>query len=58
MQRYRGKCPVAIYYQRDQIQARLPLDRNWAVSLEDELLEELKQLLGENQIQLLRYVDE
>ncbi len=53
MQKHRGKCPVEIFYLNGKIKAKLPLDRAWAISPADELLDELSKVLGEKEVELL-----
>ncbi|MGF1696930.1 DNA polymerase III subunit alpha [Vibrio lamellibrachiae] len=47
-----GTVPVNIYYQRLDARARLTLGTEWRVTPSDILLDELKQLLGRNQVEL------
>ncbi len=47
-----GTVPVNIYYQRDDARARIELGTEWRVTPNDSLLDELKQLLGKNQVEL------
>jgi DNA polymerase-3 subunit alpha len=47
-----GVVPVNIYYQRSNARARLSLGVEWRVTPSDELIDELKQLLGNNQVEL------
>ncbi|MEZ8823424.1 DNA polymerase III subunit alpha [Vibrio amylolyticus] len=47
-----GTVPVNIYYQRLDARARLTLGTEWRVTPSDLLLDELKQLLGRNQVEL------
>ncbi|PMH41088.1 DNA polymerase III subunit alpha [Vibrio sp. 10N.286.49.B3] len=47
-----GTVPVNIYYQREDARARLALGTEWRVTPSDVLLDELKQLLGNNQVEL------
>ena len=47
-----GTVPVSIYYQRADARARIELGTEWRVTPNDALLDELKQLLGKNQVEL------
>jgi DNA polymerase-3 subunit alpha len=47
-----GMLPVNIYYQRTDARARLALGTEWRVTPDENLLEELKKLLGKNQVEL------
>ncbi|MGC9460263.1 OB-fold nucleic acid binding domain-containing protein, partial [Vibrio genomosp. F10] len=47
-----GTIPVNIYYQRLDARARLTLGTEWRVTPSDVLLDELKLLLGRNQVEL------
>ncbi|MDV7105047.1 DNA polymerase III subunit alpha [Vibrio sp. TH_r3] len=47
-----GTVPVNIYYQRKDARAKLALGTEWRVTPNDELIDELKQLLGKNQVEL------
>ncbi|MDN3613592.1 DNA polymerase III subunit alpha [Vibrio gallaecicus] len=47
-----GTVPVNVYYQRADARARLTLGTEWRVTPSDTLLDELKQLLGNNQVEL------
>ncbi|NUW68334.1 DNA polymerase III subunit alpha [Vibrio coralliilyticus] len=47
-----GTVPVHIYYQRSDAQARLTLGTEWRVTPSDELIDNLKQLLGKSQVEL------
>ncbi len=47
-----GTVPVNVYYQRSNARARLTLGTEWRVTPSDTLLDELKQLLGKNQVEL------
>ncbi len=47
-----GSVPVHVYYQRDNARARLTLGTEWRVTPSDDLLYELKQLLGQDQVEL------
>ncbi|MGX9417125.1 DNA polymerase III subunit alpha [Vibrio sp. WJH972] len=47
-----GIVPVNIYYQREDARARLTLGTEWRVTPSDVLLDELKQLLGQDQVEL------
>lgn len=47
-----GTVPVNVYYQRPDARARLTLGTEWRVTPSDTLLEELKQLLGHDQVEL------
>ncbi|TKF06132.1 DNA polymerase III subunit alpha [Vibrio kanaloae] len=47
-----GTVPVNVYYQRADARARLTLGTEWRVTPSDILLDELKQLLGNSQVEL------
>ncbi|WPC74763.1 DNA polymerase III subunit alpha [Vibrio porteresiae] len=47
-----GTVPVNVYYQRADARARLALGTEWRVTPNDTLLDELKQLLGQDQVEL------
>ncbi len=47
-----GTVPVNIYYQRDDARARLRLGAEWRVTPTDELIDTLKGLLGNEQVEL------
>ncbi|NGZ17661.1 DNA polymerase III subunit alpha [Vibrio aestuarianus] len=47
-----GTIPVKVYYQRLEARARLTLGTQWRVTPSDTLLDELKQLLGNDQVEL------
>lgn len=47
-----GIVPVQVYYQRSDARARLTLGTEWRVTPSDTLLDELKLLLGQDQVEL------
>ncbi len=47
-----GAVPVNIYYEREDARAKLTLGTEWRVTPNDTLIDELKQLLGNNQVEL------
>ncbi len=47
-----GTVPVNVYYQRPDARAHLTLGTEWRVTPSDTLLDELKQLLGHDQVEL------
>jgi DNA polymerase-3 subunit alpha len=47
-----GTVPVHVYYQRNDARARLTLGTEWRVTPSDQLLDDLKQLLGKTQVEL------
>ncbi|WP_119469000.1 DNA polymerase III subunit alpha [Vibrio cholerae] len=47
-----GTVPVNVYYQRPDARARLTLGTEWRVTPSDTLLDELKPLLGHDQVEL------
>ncbi|MDE1240610.1 DNA polymerase III subunit alpha [Vibrio aestuarianus] len=47
-----GTIPVNVYYQRLEARARFTLGTQWRVTPSDTLLDELKQLLGNDQVEL------
>lgn len=47
-----GSVPVNIYYQRDDARGKLVLGTAWRVTPDDKLIDDLKALLGEKQVEL------
>ena len=47
-----GICPIRVFYQRDEAQGMLELGVQWRVSPSDQLLYDLKTLLGDEQVEL------
>ncbi|UAB69453.1 DNA polymerase III subunit alpha [Vibrio sp. SCSIO 43132] len=47
-----GTVPVNVYYQRSDARARITLGAEWRVTPTDTLLDDLKQLLGQGQVEL------
>ncbi|MDP5254845.1 MULTISPECIES: DNA polymerase III subunit alpha [unclassified Vibrio] len=47
-----GTIPVHVYYQRADARVRLTLGTQWRVTPNDKLLDDLKQLLGKDQVEL------
>ncbi|MFD2179249.1 DNA polymerase III subunit alpha [Veronia pacifica] len=47
-----GTVPVNLYYQRADARAKLVLGTEWRVTPTDKLIDELKELLGEKQVEL------
>jgi DNA polymerase-3 subunit alpha len=47
-----GTVPVNVYYQRTDARAKLTLGTEWRVTPNDILIDELKQLLGDDQVEL------
>ncbi|WP_434356501.1 DNA polymerase III subunit alpha [Parasalinivibrio latis] len=47
-----GIVPINLYYRRQDAQARLTLGTEWRVTPNDQLLDDLRELLGEQQIEL------
>lgn len=47
-----GSCPINIHYQQSKAQAVLPLDRSWAVRPEDALLDQLRELLNKDAVEV------
>jgi len=47
-----GTCPIRVFYQRDEAQAMLELGVQWRVTPADNLLYQLKNLLGDDKIAL------
>jgi DNA polymerase III subunit alpha len=54
LQKYRAApgCPVMLDYRKNGIQASLVFGQNWRVRPDDELLGQLRQLLGEKRVEL------
>ncbi len=48
-----GKCPVIIHYKRQDAQVDLQLDENWRIKPDTSLVDELKNLLGEDQVKVI-----
>jgi len=48
-----GQCPVLIEYQRPGAKASLRLGKDWCISPEDELVANLKEVLGKQNVELL-----
>ena len=46
----KGHCPIAITYQVDQVRAELLLGDAWRVKPSNELLQQLKQMCGEQRV--------
>jgi DNA polymerase-3 subunit alpha len=51
-QHWQGVCPVNLHYVRDEAEAKLSLGTQWRVTPSDQLLYELRELLGEDQVEL------
>lgn len=47
-----GTVPVNVYYQREDARVKLVLGTEWRVTPSDQLLDDLKSLLGEEQVEL------
>lgn len=47
-----GTVPVNLYYQRDDARAKLVLGTEWRITPDDKLIDDLKNLLGEKQVEL------
>lgn len=47
-----GHCPVTIHYQNQHAKAKLHVDQKWWVEPTDQLLKELKQLLGNDAVRV------
>lgn len=50
-----GSCPVGIQYSQDDASAKIVLGKEWAVKPADELIDEMRDWLGEDTV-ALRYV--
>ena len=48
-----GRVPVCVEYERDGALLRLPLGADWRVSPSDELLARLRELVGEERVQVV-----
>ncbi|MEK8021269.1 MAG: DNA polymerase III subunit alpha [Candidatus Parabeggiatoa sp.] len=48
-----GPCVVLIHYHSPIAKVELVLGKNWRVNLSDKLLEQLKECVGENQVQVV-----
>ncbi|TAA43773.1 DNA polymerase III subunit alpha [Corallincola spongiicola] len=51
-QHWQGVCPVSVQYVRDEAEATLTLGTQWRVTPCDKLLYELREMLGEEQVEL------
>lgn len=49
----RGACKVTLHYQREEAASLIELGEAWHIRPQDEVLQELKYLLGEEQVQLV-----
>ena len=47
-----GACPVTVYYSREEARVKMQLGTEWRVTPADELLEQLRLLLGNKQVRL------
>ena len=47
-----GTVPINLYYQRDDARGKLVLGTQWRVTPDDKLIDDLKALLGEKQVEL------
>jgi len=47
-----GICPVSVLYQRDDVEARFILGTEWRVTPSDQLIAQLRQLVGHEQVTL------
>ncbi len=48
-----GSCGIMVDYKRDDATARLNLGKEWSVRPSDELLDSLRQVIGEEKVQVL-----
>ncbi len=48
-----GKCPVQIHYRNDDASCQLRLGENWQVTLHDDLLNDLRKLLQEENVKVV-----
>ena len=48
-----GTCPISIHYRQDEAEVFLDVGAMWYLVPEDQLLHELKQMLGPEQVQLV-----
>lgn len=48
-----GKCTVQLYYRNPVAACQLRLGEAWQVTLQDELLQDLRQLLGTENVQVM-----
>ncbi|MCY7294310.1 DNA polymerase III subunit alpha [Alteromonas sp. a30] len=48
-----GTCPISIHYQQDEAEVVLDVGAMWYLVPEDQLLHELKQMLGQEQVTML-----
>ena len=48
-----GVCPVVINYRRQDARAQIPLGQNWRVHPTDELLHRLRELAGEQDVEII-----
>ena len=48
-----GKCPVQIHYRNDAASCQLRLGEDWQVTLHDDLLRDLRELLHEDNVKVV-----
>ncbi len=48
-----GICPVVLDYQRQGARAQLTLGENWRIQPSDELIQRLREMLGEEQVEMI-----
>ncbi len=48
-----GSCPVVVNYRKDDASAEIPLGKEWRVHPTDELLNRLRESIGEKQINII-----
>jgi DNA polymerase-3 subunit alpha len=48
-----GKCPVQIHYRNDNASCQLRLGEAWQVTLHDDLLNDLRELLHEENVKVI-----
>ena len=48
-----GVCPVQVCYRKPGVQAQLTLGTEWRVTPTDQLLDELRMLLGKHSVDLI-----
>ncbi len=49
---YSDGCPIAVHYQTDTAQARLKFGEDWRINPTDDLLQQLKGLVGDERVQI------
>ena len=48
-----GSCPVVVDYHKDDARAEIPLGQEWQVHPTDELLNRLRESIGDKQVNVI-----